>query len=97
MNISVENKGCDGFDVRISGIDEGQTPTARLPYYTKVMNHVIARMDNYYDANGLVGIEWKFTEDENEVIIDVCWSEDLNVPADIDITDNVERWLKEII
>ena len=37
MNISVENKGRNGFDVRIGGIDEGQTPTTRLSYYTKVM------------------------------------------------------------
>jgi hypothetical protein len=64
------------------------------------MKHVISRMDNYYDANGLVGIEWKFAEDnedEIEVIIEVCWSADMNVPGDIDITDNVERWLKEVI
>lgn len=100
MNVSVENKGCDGFDVRIGGIDQGQTSTTRLPYYTKVMNHVIARMDNYYDANGLMGIEWKFAEDnedEIEVIIEVCWSTDMNVPTDTVITNNVERWLKEII
>ena len=100
MNISIENKGCDGFDVRIGGIDEGQTPTTRLSYYTKVMEHIIKRMDNYYDANGLVSTEWKFAEDnedEIEVIIEVCWSADMNVPGDIDITDNVERWLKEVI
>lgn len=100
MNVSIENKGCDGFDVRIGGIDDGQTPTTRLPYYTKVMNHVIARMDNYYDANGLMGIEWKFAEDnedEIEVIIEVCWSTDMNVPTDTVIINNVEHWLKEII
>ena len=100
MNITVENKGYDGFDIRIGGIDEGQTPTSRLPYYTKVMKHVIARMDNYYDANGLTGIEWKFAEDiedEIEAIIEVSWSVNENVPSDIEITDNVKRWLKEII
>lgn len=100
MNISVEEKGRDGFDVRIGGIDEGQTPTTRLPYYTKVMNHVIARMDDCYGADGLVGTEWKFAEDnedEIEAIIEACWSADANVPSDTDMTDNVERWLKEII
>lgn len=100
MDISVENKGRDCFDVRIGGIDEGQTPTTRLPYYTKVMNHVIARMDDYYGADGLVGTEWKFAEDnedEIEAIIEACWSADADVPSDADITDNVERWLKEII
>ena len=100
MNIAVENKSCDGFDVRIGGIDEGQTPTSRLPYYTKVMEHVINRMDNYYDANGLMCISWKFAEDnedEIEVFIVVGWSRDEKVPGDIEITDNVERWLKEVI
>ena len=100
MNISVENKGRDGFDIRIGGIDEGQTPTTRLPYYTKAMNHVIACMDDYYGADGLVCTEWKFAEDnedEIETIIEVRWSADANIPSDIDITDNVERWLKEVI
>lgn len=100
MNISVENKGRDGFELRIGGIDEGQTPTTRLPYYTKAMNHVIARMDDYYGADGLVCTEWKFAEDnedEIETIIEVRWSADADVPSDVDLTDNVERWLKEII
>ena len=100
MNVSVENKGRDGFDIRIGGIDEGQTPTSRLPYYTKVMNHVVASMDDYYDADGFVSTEWKFAEDnedEIETIIEVCWSADANIPSDIDITDNMERWLKEVI
>ena len=100
MDISVENKGRDGFEVRIGGIDAGQTPKTRLSYYTKVMNHVIARMDDRYGADGLAGTEWKFAEDnedEIEAVIEVRWSADMNVPSDIDITDNVERWLKEII
>ena len=100
MDISVENKGRDGFEVRIGGIDAGQTPTTRLPYYTKVMNHVIARMDDRYGADGLAGTEWKFAEDnedEIEAVIEVRWSADADVPSDIDMTGNVERWLKEII
>ena len=100
MNISVEEKGRDYFDIRIGGIDEGQTPTTRLSYYTKAMNHVVSRMDDYYGADGLVCTEWKFAEDnedEIETIIEVRWSADADVLSDIDITDNVERWLKEII
>lgn len=100
MDIAVENKSCIEFDVRIGGIDEGQTPTSRLPYYTKVMEHVINRMDNYYDANGLMTISWKFAEDnedEIETIIEVGWSMDENVPEVDEITDNVKRWLKEVI
>lgn len=98
MKITVENKSCIGFDVRIGGIDEGQTPTSRLSYYTKVMEHVINRMDNYYDANGLMCISWKFAEDvedEIEVIIEVGWSMDEKVPEVDEIIDNVKRWLKE--
>lgn len=100
MKITVENKSCIGFDVRIGGIDEGQTPTSRLSYYTKVMEHVINRMDNYYDANGLMCISWKFAEDvedEIEVIIEVGWSMDEKVPGVDEIIDNVKRWLKEVI
>ena len=100
MNVTVENKSRDGFDIRIGGIDEGQTPTSRLSYYTKVMEHVINRMDNYYDANGLICISWKFAEDvedEIEVFIVVGWSKDEKVPEVDEITDNVKRWLKEII
>ena len=97
MNITVENKSCIGFDVRISGIDDSHIPTTRLSYYTKVMNHVINRMDNYYDANGLMCISGKFTEDKNEVFIAVGWSMDENVPDVNEITDNVKRWLNEVI
>ena len=100
MKVTVENKSCDGFDIRIGGIDGGQTPTSRLSYYTKVMEHVINRMDNYYDANGLMSISWKFAEDvedEIEVFIVVGWSMDEKVPEADEITDNVKRWLKEII
>ena len=28
---------------------------------------------------------------------EVRWSADMNVPSDIDVTGNVEHWLKEII
>lgn len=97
MNVSVENKSCIGFEVRIGGIDEGQTPTSRLPYYTKTAEHVINRMNDYYDTNGL---SWKFAEDDEdeiEVIIEACWPVNVNVPEDDEITDNVERWLKEVI
>lgn len=100
MKVTVENKNRDGFDIRIGEIDEGQTPTSRLSYYTKVMEHVINRMDNYYDANGLMCISWKFAEDvedEIEVFIVVGWSMDEKVPKVDEITDNVKRWLKEII
>ena len=100
MNISVENKGRDGFDIRIGGIDEGQTPTTRLPYYTKAMNHVVSHMDDCYRSDGLVCTEWKFAEDnedEIETIIEARWSADADVPSDNDMTDNVERWLKEVI
>lgn len=100
MKVTVENKSRDGFDIRIGGIDEGQTPISRLSYYTKVMEHVINRMDNYYDANGLMYISWKFAEDvedEIEVFIVVDWSMDEKVPEVDEITDNVKRWLKEII
>lgn len=64
------------------------------------MEHVINRMDNYYDANGLMMIGWKFAEDnedEIETIIEVGRLMDENVLSVDEITDNVKRWLKEVI
>lgn len=100
MSITVENKGFGGFDVRIGGIDNGLGPTTRAPFYRAVMGHVVARMDNYYDANGLTDIEWKFAEDceeEIETIIEVLWDSDEKLPDDEDIIENVGRWLEEVI
>ena len=96
MKITVENKSCIGFDVRIGGIDDGQTPTSRLSYYTKVAEHVTNRMDNYYDANGLMCISWKFTEDnedKNEVFIAVGWSMDEDVPSVDEIIQSYNKGL----
>lgn len=103
MSITVENKGFDGFDVRIGGIDRGQGLTGlttREQFYKTVMDHVVARMDNYYDANGLTDIEWKFAEDsdeEIEAIIEVLWASGEKLPDDEDIVENVRRWLEEVL
>jgi hypothetical protein len=91
MVIKIENKSKDGFDVHVYGarpVDDG------------VMSHVIERMDNYYDAEGLLDIDWRFyTKDSEEIsaVIEVIWNEEYDLPEDRDVIQNVKRWLGEVL
>ena len=100
MVIEIEDKSKYGFDVHVFGIDEGQTPASRPKFYDKAMSHVIDRMDNYYDANGLLDIDWRFyTKDPEEIsaVIEVVWNEEYDLPEDRDVIQNVKRWLREVL
>ena len=91
MVIKIENKSKDGFDVHVFGI---------RPIDDKVMSHVIDRMDSYYDANGLLDIDWRFyTKDPEEIsaVIEVIWNEEYRLPEDRDVIQNVKRWLGEVL
>lgn len=89
MEITVENKTSLGFDVRIAGCPLVENEMLRRP----VMNHVVSRMDNYYDANGLSDIYWK--EDGTDTVIVIDWDPEYMVPRADELTGNVERWLNE--
>ena len=89
MEITVENKTSLGFDVRITGCPLVENEMLRMP----VMNYVVSRMDNYYDANGLSDIYWK--EDRTDTVIVIDWNPEYMVPRTSELTGNVERWLNE--
>lgn len=91
MVIRIEDKSKDGFDVHVYGI---------RPVDDRVMTHVIERMDNYYDAEGLLDIDWRFcTKDPEEIsaVIEVIWNEEYDLPEDGDVIQNVKRWLGEVL
>lgn len=87
MKITVENKCPDMFDIRIEGLDmEGDD-------YHDIMEHVISRLDNYYDANGLQDVFLSF---DDGIVIAVLWNEEYPVPFDEDLVENVSRWIGEV-
>lgn len=99
MDIVIECKEKDGFIVRIKGLDKVPLPGARERYYQKVMGHVVGRMDNYYDANGLSDIDWKLfkTPNRTDMIIEVLWNDEYQLPDDNAIISNVKRWIEEVV
>ena len=93
MDIKVVNKDRTGFDVLINWTDDNNTSD-----FKPVLNHVCDRMDNYYDANGLLDIEWGLIPDEESVTyIQVMWNDEYDLPEDEDIIENVNRWLSEVV
>ena len=100
MTITVENKSTGkfgaGFNVRITDIFEPFDYTVSKSDIEWVMGSVVDRMDNYYDANGLTGIEWKreYVNDKVNFIIDVCWNEHYTIPSNDLIIKNIKRWIE---